>query len=54
MKYLFATLFALFFTWPALVLGYAWGAICVGFCVGRDVYEDHAAAAVEKFKKEKP
>ncbi len=49
MKYTINIFSILIFTWPAMVLGYLWGAVSGGFIAGIYLHEKHADEALAKF-----
>jgi hypothetical protein len=53
MKYITIVITYLFFSWPALVLGYLFAAIRSGWAVGVHLQDVHEDAAIEKFIRSK-
>ena len=49
MKSLLAVLAVIFLGWPALIVGYAAGAIKSGFLIGVFLYDKHEEEAIDKF-----
>jgi hypothetical protein len=51
MKYAINVMAVVLFGWPAMIAGYVWRAIVLGFETGTFIYERHETAAIDKFTK---
>ncbi len=51
MKYIINAIVVVLVGFPALVLGYLWRQLQIGFDLGGSVYDQHEQACMEKFRK---
>ncbi len=51
MRHVVSLIFTVVFAWPALVIGYIFGAIKTGFEAGEILYDQHTENAVKFFTK---